>query len=98
MKAEDVAANLEQVASQWDAADPSRGGSHERRQAAAIRALIAERDRLRAALRTTVAALARKEGLSMHATRELMQGRWHPDVAWEVHPALKTARALMEQK
>ena len=50
MKAEDVAANLEQVASQWDAADPSRGGSHERKQAAAIRELIEERDRLRAAL------------------------------------------------
>ena len=60
--------------------------------------LEAENARLRAALRTTVAVLARKEGLSMHATRELMQGRWHSDAPEGVHPALETARAALEVK
>ena len=51
MNAEDVAASLEKVANLWDDFGPSRGGSHERKQAAAIRELIEERDRLRDALK-----------------------------------------------
>jgi hypothetical protein len=92
MKAEQVAEWLE------NAARDGRPYHAPAEAADAIRALIAERDRLREALRTVTGAFARKEGLSTDATKKLMNGQWHPGVTWKVHRALEIGRAALEPK